>query len=274
VVNLVRTGVVSLLRPGGGLFAPVLGGHFDRFFHERMRIAYNGNVGIDATTPAYKLDVNGAINGTSVLVNGVPVASSTDTYWNTAGSGAIQYSGGNVGIGIASPASKLDIDGDVNITGNFKVNGTPLSGTGTVTGITAGKGMDFTEVTTTGSIALGTPSTLTSSSANSTSGTTHTHAITTQLPSGTNAGIMLQSGTKTAGGIYGGTTNPTNTTRTNYDGYLYATAFFGNGSGLTGIAANSATTATNLAEGAAGCIPWQSAAGTTGFITAGTSGYL
>jgi len=24
--------VVSLLRPGGGLFAPVLGGHFDRFF--------------------------------------------------------------------------------------------------------------------------------------------------------------------------------------------------------------------------------------------------
>ncbi len=33
VVNLVRTRVVSLLRPGGGLFAPVLGGHFDRFFH-------------------------------------------------------------------------------------------------------------------------------------------------------------------------------------------------------------------------------------------------
>jgi len=24
--------VVSLLRPGGGLFAPVSGGHFDRFF--------------------------------------------------------------------------------------------------------------------------------------------------------------------------------------------------------------------------------------------------
>jgi hypothetical protein len=25
--------VVSLLRPGGGLFAPISGGHFDRFFH-------------------------------------------------------------------------------------------------------------------------------------------------------------------------------------------------------------------------------------------------
>jgi len=32
VVNLVRTRVVSLIRTGGGLFAPVLGGHFDRFF--------------------------------------------------------------------------------------------------------------------------------------------------------------------------------------------------------------------------------------------------
>jgi len=36
VVNLVRTRVVSLLRRGGGQFAPVLGGHFDRFFHEKF----------------------------------------------------------------------------------------------------------------------------------------------------------------------------------------------------------------------------------------------
>jgi hypothetical protein len=28
--------VVSLLRRGGGLFAPVLGGHFDRFFHLKI----------------------------------------------------------------------------------------------------------------------------------------------------------------------------------------------------------------------------------------------
>jgi hypothetical protein len=37
VVNLVRTRVVSLLRRGGGLFAPVLGGHFDRFFQYKKK---------------------------------------------------------------------------------------------------------------------------------------------------------------------------------------------------------------------------------------------
>jgi hypothetical protein len=68
-----------------------------------------GNVGIGTSTPAYELDVNGAINGTSVLVNGVPVASSTDTYWSANGGGKISYSGGNVGIGTTTPNNKLQI---------------------------------------------------------------------------------------------------------------------------------------------------------------------
>ena len=38
VVSLLRTRVVSLLRPGGGLFAPVLGGHFDRFFQKEIGV--------------------------------------------------------------------------------------------------------------------------------------------------------------------------------------------------------------------------------------------
>ena len=41
--------------------------------------------------------------------------------------------------------------------------------------------------------------------------------------------------TKTAGQFDGGTTNPDSTTRLNYDGYLYATRFYGDGSQLTGI---------------------------------------
>lgn len=285
-----------------------------------------GNVGIGTTGPAYKLDVNGSINGTSVLVNGVPVASSTDTYWSTAGSGKIQYSGGNVGVGVSSPSYSIDVAGDVNVSGTFRINGSVMSGTGTVTSIdasggttgltfsggpvttsgtltmagtlaianggtnsttasgartnlgattvgsnlftlanpsaitflrfnadnsistlnsadfrtaigagtgngtvtsiTSGSGMNFTTISGTGTITLGTPSTLTSSTTNSASGTTHSHAITTQLPSSTTAGVMLQSGSKTSGGFYGGTTTPTNTTRSNYDGYFYATQLY------------------------------------------------
>ena len=232
-----------------------------------------GDVAIGTTSPgAYKLNVNGPINGTSVLVNGVAVASSTDTYWETGGSGKIYYNSGNVGIGNATPAYPLDVTGDVNITGNFRVNGAPLTGTGTVTSVSAGNGMNFTSITGSGAVTLGTPSSLTSVTTNSVSGTTHAHAITTQLPSSATAGVMLQSGAKTAGGFYGGTTAPSSITRANYDGYLYATKFYGDGSQLTGIAGSA--TATNLAGGVAGSIPWQSAAGTTGFTTAGTAGYI
>jgi len=42
---------------------------------------------------------------------------------------------GSVGIGTLAPAYKLDVAGDVNITGTFRVNGTAIS-SGTVTGVT------------------------------------------------------------------------------------------------------------------------------------------
>ena len=43
-----------------------------------MVIDKSGNVGIGKDTPAYKLDINGAINATSVLVNGVAVGAGLD----------------------------------------------------------------------------------------------------------------------------------------------------------------------------------------------------
>ncbi|QLY24879.1 hypothetical protein [Bdellovibrio sp. KM01] len=47
------------------------------------------------------------------------------------------YFAGAVGVGVSSPAYKLDVAGDINITGNFKINGTNIAtGGGTITALT------------------------------------------------------------------------------------------------------------------------------------------
>ena len=48
--------------------------------------------------------------------------------------------------------------------------------------------------------------------------------------------------TKTASQMYGGTSDPTSTARLNYDGYFYATRFYGDGSQLTGVSAGATIT--------------------------------
>lgn len=50
------------------------------------------------------------------------------TQWTTSGSN-IYFNTGNVGINNSSPAYKLDVVGDINITGAFRINGTSI-GTG------------------------------------------------------------------------------------------------------------------------------------------------
>jgi len=67
-----------------------------------------GNVGIGITNPSQRLHVNGAINCTSFLVNGVAVATGTGSVWGVSGSSAY-YTSGNVGIGIATPGAPLHI---------------------------------------------------------------------------------------------------------------------------------------------------------------------
>ena len=83
-------------------------------------------------------------------------------------------------------------------------------------------------------------------------------------------------------------TEYTSSTKLQYNpstGTLTSTVFSGAGTGLTGTAsslsiggnaatATSATTATNLAGGANGSVPYQNASGTTTFLAAGTNGYI
>jgi hypothetical protein len=70
----------------------------------------SGKVGIGTATPGYKLDVNGSINATAVLVNGQAVGGGSQ--WVTGGNN-VSFSTGNVGIGTTSPNQKLTVNGTI-----------------------------------------------------------------------------------------------------------------------------------------------------------------
>jgi hypothetical protein len=73
----------------------------------------NGYVGINKTNPQYLLDVNGSLNATSILINGVPVNTSAPGGWTVAGNTVYNSNSGNIGIGTSTPAEKLHINGSI-----------------------------------------------------------------------------------------------------------------------------------------------------------------
>jgi hypothetical protein len=96
---------------------------------DRLTVTTNGFVGIGNTNPAYQLDVAGAINASSIYINGAPFAGG-GSQWTTSGS-SIYYipgGGGSVGIGTSTPNAsyKLDVAGAINV-GSLYVNGQQLS---------------------------------------------------------------------------------------------------------------------------------------------------
>ena len=70
------------------------------------------------------------------------------------------------------------------------------SAVGTVTSISAGNGMNYSPITTTGNVVLGTPSSITLSSTNSVTATSHTHAF---APGGTTSQYIRGDGAATSG---------------------------------------------------------------------------
>ena len=97
--------------------------------YERMRIDSAGNVGIGTDSPTAKLQVNGdidTISGDGYLINGMAwayEASDLLSLGNWDGNNfetrifdensneVLRVAGGNVGIGLTNPGSKLDVDG-------------------------------------------------------------------------------------------------------------------------------------------------------------------
>jgi hypothetical protein len=97
---------------------------------EAMRIHASGFIGIGTTAPSFRLDVqSGSINASG----GLCIAGDCKTSWSQVGGSqwttsgtTINYSTGNVGIGVASPTTKLDVNGTVNATA-LTVNGTAVT---------------------------------------------------------------------------------------------------------------------------------------------------
>jgi hypothetical protein len=83
-----------------------------------MAIVLDGTAGI--TSPAETIQGNLTTTGNTILGD-----ASTDTL-NVGNGGLVKDASGNVGIGTASPAAKLDVNGSIRAIGNT----TPASGTG------------------------------------------------------------------------------------------------------------------------------------------------
>ena len=74
-----------------------------------------GNVGIGTSSPSQKLEVIGTVDADSFTVNGTPVGTSTDAFWNNPSAPDIGYVAGRVGIGTTAPAYTLHVVGDVGL---------------------------------------------------------------------------------------------------------------------------------------------------------------
>jgi hypothetical protein len=95
----------------------------------RMTLLPNGNVGFGTTAPVGQFVVSNAGN------SGLEFFANVGTYLqsynrNTSAFEAMSYyasshalMGGNVGIGTTTPSAKLDVNGDLNVTGNAMISG-------------------------------------------------------------------------------------------------------------------------------------------------------
>ena len=89
----------------------------------------DGDVGIGTTSPASELEVVGNVEADGFSIDGVPVGTSTDSYWSQSGTD-IYYAAGNVGIGTTNPQALLQVG-----EGTFTVGVSPPPELLTVVGI-------------------------------------------------------------------------------------------------------------------------------------------
>jgi hypothetical protein len=85
------------------------------------RMVYDtaGNVGIGTTSPVYSLDVNGGVNGFRAKAATSSSSDSVAVFENSSAIQMIVRGNGNVGIGTTSPTEKLEVTGNIKVSGNI-----------------------------------------------------------------------------------------------------------------------------------------------------------
>jgi hypothetical protein len=78
-----------------------------------------GNVGIGTTSPVYSLDVNGGVNGFRAKAATSSSSDSVAVFENSSAIQMIVRGNGNVGIGTTSPTEKLEVTGNIKVSGNI-----------------------------------------------------------------------------------------------------------------------------------------------------------
>lgn len=200
-----------------------------------------------------------ALNTTSTLALG------TTNYVLTAGASAPQYvAQSTLSVGSATTSTTA-----TNLAGGGAGYVPYQSGSGATSFVTAG---------TIGQV-------LTSNGSSAPTWTTPASSITLSDDTTTNSTRYPLFANATSGTVSTEYVSSTKLQYNPFSGVLTSTSFTGAGTGLTGTAsslsiggnaatATSATTATNLAGGANGSLPYQTGSGATTFLAAGTNGYV
>jgi len=199
----------------------------------------SGRVGIGLSDPAHSLDVAGAINAATYYGDGshlTGLVRSEDGDWVIDGDDMIAGVTGNVGIGVSSPAYRLDVAGTVNAT-TFYGDGSNL------TGIASGADEDWTidgeDIShIAGKVGIGTASPaekLHVAGNAKVDGTVIASYVSSNSPLRLQtSGITRMFFDDASGNVGVGTTSPSH--RLDVAGTVNATTFYGDGSNLTGIA--------------------------------------